>query len=46
MKWIPGTVFPLKRASFVMNMSLRALAAQASWIASGGFRERSFRRAA
>ncbi len=35
MKWIPATIFLLRRWSLVTNMSVPATAAQASWMASG-----------
>lgn len=43
MKWIPATIFLLRRWSLVTNMSVPATAAQASWMASGTRIERSRR---
>jgi hypothetical protein len=43
MNWIPGTILRLNRSSLVMKRSHFALAAHASWIASGGFNVLSWR---
>src|SRR6266481_3244796 len=43
MNWMPGICLECRRMSFVMKRSTPAVAAQASWMASGARRERSLR---